>query len=214
MSGSIYSSHMPWKVVEVLAEVFTAIGTVLVAVVAIWGDFLRYKLAGPQLELSLNDPRGDLTPRTNQTHAYFFHLKIRNRRLWSPAKDVRVLLERIARRRPDGSFFVEPLVYALPMTWTPSEMGEVQRTVAETEMCDLGSLDENSDRFILSAFIRPSNFKGWVLRNDAIHIRIVASGQNATSSKPLSLEIAWDGVWPADDEEIQKHLVIKEIAAL
>jgi hypothetical protein len=48
---------MCWKAVEVIAEVFAAIGTVLVAVLAIWGDFFRYKLAGPQLKLSLTDPR-------------------------------------------------------------------------------------------------------------------------------------------------------------
>ena len=36
---------MCWKVIEVIAAVFTAIGTVSVGVLAIWGDFFRYKLA-------------------------------------------------------------------------------------------------------------------------------------------------------------------------
>jgi hypothetical protein len=203
-----------WKTVEVVAGVFTAVGTVAVAVLAIWGDFFRYKFAGPQLGLSLNDSRGDLTPRANQTQAYFFHLKIRNRRLWSPAKDVRVLLERIARRGPDGSFFAEALVYPLPLAWTPSELGDFQRTITDTETCDLGFLDQNADRFRLSTLIIPNKLQGWVRAGEAIHIRIVASGQNATSSKPLFLEIAWDGVWTTDRDEMQKHLVVKEITAL
>src|SRR5580698_2738605 len=101
------------RIVEVVAAVFTAIGTVSVAVFAIWGNFFRLKLAGPQLGLTLNNPRGDLTPRANQTLAYFFHLKAQNRRLWSAAFSVRVQLVRIARRRPDGSFLIEPLVYPL-----------------------------------------------------------------------------------------------------
>jgi hypothetical protein len=205
---------MCWKVIEVIAEAFTAIGTVSVAVLAIWGDFFRYKFAGAQLELSLNDPRGDLTPRTNGTQSYFFHLKIRNRRLWSPARDVRVLLERIARRRPDGSFLTASLVYPLPLVWTPMEVGDFQRTIADIETCDLGFLDQNADRFRLSTLVTPNNFQGYVRANDAIHVRIVAAGQNATLSKPLFLEIAWDGVWTADREEIQRHLVIKEIPAL
>jgi len=205
---------MCWRAVEVIAGVFTAIGTVLVAVLAIWGDFFRYKLAGPQLELSLNDASGDLTPRTNGAQTYFFHLKVRNRRLWSPAKDVRVLLERIARRGPDGSFFAEPLVYPLPLAWTPSELGDFQRTIADTETCDLGFLDQKPEAFRLSVIIAPGNFKGYVLADSAIHVRIVASGQNATSSKPLFLEIAWDGHWIADREEMRKHLVVKEIDAL
>jgi len=184
------------------------------AVLAIWGDLIRYKLVGPQLELSLNDPRGHLIPRSNGRHAYFFHLKVQNRRLWSPARDVRVRLESIARRRPDGSFFVEPLVYAIPLAWTPMELNDVQRTIAGTEICDLGFLDENADRFRLSVLITPNDFKGYVLADEAIHVRIVASGQNATLSKPLFLEIAWDGEWTSDKHDIQKHLVVKEIAAL
>lgn len=205
---------MFWKVIEVIALVLTAIGTVSVAVLAIWGDFFRYKFAGPQLELSLNNSRGDLTARANARQAYFFHLRIRNRRAWSPARDVRVLLERIARRRPDGSFLTEPLVYPLPFVWTPMELGDFQRTVADVDTCDLGFLNQDADRFTLATLITPNNFHGYVRANDAVRVRVVASGQNVTSSKPLFLEIAWDGIWTADRDEIQKHFVIKEIAAL
>ena len=206
---------MCWKVVEVIASVFAAIGTVAVAVLAIWGDFFKYRFAGPQLELSLNNPRGDFTARTNQahtvqTHAYFFHLKIRNRRLWSPAKDVRVLLQRIARRRPDLSFITEPLVYPLPFAWTPSELGDFVRTIFDSETCDLGFLDQNGKPFALSTRFAPNNVQSYVAAGSAIRVEIVASGQNATS-KPLFLEIAWDGIWTDDRDDMQKHLVVKEI---
>src|SRR5580692_9696195 len=49
---TITGKVMCWKIVEVIAGVFTAIGTISVAIFAIWGDFFRYKLAGPQLSLS------------------------------------------------------------------------------------------------------------------------------------------------------------------
>jgi hypothetical protein len=205
---------MSWKIVEAITGVFTAIGTVLVAILAIWGDYFRYKFAGPQIELSLNDPRGDLTLRSNQTHTYFFHLKVHNRRQWSPAKDVRVLLDRIAKRAPDGSFVLEPLVYPLPLAWTPGEIKDFQRTVADTETCDLGFLDEKADNFRLSTLITPNNFKGYVRAGAALRARIVASGRDATSSKPLFLEIAWDGRWTVDRDEMKKHLVVKEVKAL
>jgi hypothetical protein len=202
------------KIIEVIAAALTAIGTVAVAVLAIWGNFFRYKFAGPQLELTLNNPRGDQTPRANQTLAYFFHLRVRNRRLWSPAKDVRVQLVRIARRRPDASFLVEPLVYPLPFIWTPMELREFERTITDTETCDLGFLDQNADRFMLSTFIIPNTLKGFVLSGEAIRVHIVASGQDGSSSAPLFLEIAWDGVWSADRDEMQRHLVVKPIAAV
>lgn len=200
-------------VIEVVSVVLTAFGTVAVAVLAIWGEFFRYKLAGPQLVLSLHDSRGDLTARTDGTQAYFFHLKVRNRRLWSPARDVRVLLERIARRRPDGTFLTEHLVYPLPLIWTPMEMGDFLRTVGDVETCDLGFLDQTSDRFRLSTFLMPHNLHGYVARGGAIRIGVVATGQNVTSSTPLLLEIAWDGVWVADRQQMLQHLVVKEIAS-
>jgi len=202
------------RVVEVIAGMLTALGTIAVAVLAIWGDFFRYKLAGPQLSLALHDARGDPTHRTNGTLAFFFHLKVRNRRLWSPAKDVRVLLERIARRRPDGSFLAEHLVYPLTLIWTPMEVGDFQRTVGGIETCDLGFLDQGSDRFRISALIVPNNVHASVRANEAIRVQIAATGQNVTSSKPLFLEIAWDGNWTANREEMQQHLVIKEVATL
>ena len=202
------------RIIEVIAAVFTAIGTISVAILAIWGNFFRYKFAGPQLELSLNNPHGDQTRRANQTLTYIFHLKVRNRRQWSPAKGVRTQLERIARRRPDGSFLAEPLVYPLPFSWTPMELREFERTVTETETCDYGFLDQSADRFMLSTFIKPNNFQGYVRHDEAIRVHIVALGQDGSSSKPLFLEVAWDGVWTADKEALQKHLVVKAIAAL
>jgi hypothetical protein len=205
---------MCWKIIEIIAAVFTAIGTVSVAVLAIWGDFFRYKFARPKLELWLNNPRGDLTSRANKTLAYFFHLKVRNRRQWSPARSVRVQLKRIARGRPDGSFLGEPLVYPLPFIWTPMELREFERTITNTETCDFGFLDQNADKFMLSTLLIPNNFQGYVRRDEAIRVHIVAFGQDGSSSKPLFLEIAWDGVWTADKDAQQKHLVIKPIASL
>lgn len=202
------------RVIEVSAVVVTAIGSLLVAIFAIWGDYWRYLLAGPQLSLSLNDPSGDLTARSNGMQAYFFHLKIKNRRLWSPARDVRVLIDRIARRRPDGSFLVDHLVYPLPLIWTPSEMGDFQRSVGGEETCDLGFLDQNSTRFQLHVLMMPNNVHAYVEADDAIRLSVVATGQNVTSSRPLFLEVAWDGDWTANKAQMRTHLVVKEIAKM
>jgi hypothetical protein len=199
--------------IEAVATVGAAIGTVVVAILAIWGDFFRFKWAGPKLLLSLDDPRGNLFPRANGMRAYFFHLKVKNRRLWSPAKDVRVLVERAARRKPDGSFGLVPLVYPLPLAWTPRELGDFLRTVFDTEICDVGFLDQNSDRFVLATLFTASNFQNFVVANDAIRLRILALGQNAMS-KPLFLEITWYGNWTADRDAMQNHLVVKPIEEL
>ncbi|MGB8592316.1 MAG: hypothetical protein WA755_05525 [Candidatus Acidiferrales bacterium] len=183
------------------------------AIFAIWGDYYRSKWAGPQLTLLLKNPCGDLFPRGDGKRAYYFHLKIKNKRDWSPAKDVRVLIERAARPRPDGSFVLEPLAYPLPLAWTPSELKDFQRTVFDSETCDVGFLTEGTDRFKLSTIFTASNFRDYVTANDALRLRVVASGRNA-ASKPLFLEIRWNGNWSADKDEMRNYLVVKEIETL
>jgi hypothetical protein len=204
---------MHWHAIEAIAAVGAAVGSIFVAVFAIWGDYYRRKWAAPQLSLSLNNSRGDLFPWANGKRAYYFHVKVKNRRVWSPARDVRVLIERAARRRPDETFVLEPLVYPLPLAWTPRELGDFQRTVFDTEICDVGFIVEDADKFRLSTLITPSNFQDFVTAGDALRVQIVASGQN-TLSKPLFLEIRWDGKWVADKDELQKHLVVKPIEGL
>jgi hypothetical protein len=203
---------MHWHAIEAIATVFAAIGSIAVAIGAIWGDYFRFKWAGPKLALTLDNPRGHFFPRDG-TATLFFHLKIKNRRLWSPARDVRVLVERAARPKADGTFVLEPLVYPLPLAWTPSELGDFLRTVFDTETCDLGFINKNTIGFMLSMIVTPSNFQPYVAPNEALRLQVVASGQNAVS-KPLFLEIRWDGRWDADKDEMEKHLVVKSIDRL
>jgi hypothetical protein len=44
-------------------QIFVALGTIAVAVLAIWGDWIRDKLAGPKLRLALLDAEGTVTHR-------------------------------------------------------------------------------------------------------------------------------------------------------
>jgi len=144
---------------------FTAIGTVAVAVVAIWGDWIRARLAGPQIALALRDERGDLNRRNDGVKEIYYHLFIANRRLWSPAEAVRVLVVGLAKRRPDGSYLAEPLVAPLQLTWAFPTFHELFPTIADSDTCDFGAIDEHSGRFRLSTYITPNNFR----RNYHLH---------------------------------------------
>jgi len=197
-----------------MAEWLTAIGTIAVAVMAIWGDWIRTHIAGPKLQLSLRAD-GFRTPRTDGVkswNAIFFHLLVSNGRTWSPAEAVRVMVVGIARRRPDGSYIAEPLIAHFQLTWAFPEFHELFPTIAErSETCDLGFLDgPAAQQFRLSTYIKPSTFPGYVARSDAVRVTLVASAHNG-QSRPLIVEISWDGTWSEDLQEMEKHLVVKEI---
>jgi hypothetical protein len=118
---------------------FTAIGTVAVAIVAIWGGWIRTRLAGPQTALALRDGRGDLTRRNDGTREIYYHVLVSNRRQWSPAEAVRVLVVGLAKRRPDGSYLAEPLVAPLQLTWAFPTFHELFPTIADSDTCDFGA---------------------------------------------------------------------------
>ena len=200
--------------IATLAAWFTAIGTLAVAVAAIWGDWIRACIAGPRLTLSLRE-RGHLTPRTDGGHAIFYHVAVGNDRSWSPAKAVRLLVVGIAKRRPDGSYLAEPLIAPFQLTWAFPEFHELFPTVADPhhpEICDLGYLDERARQFKLSTYIQASTFPGWIASGEAMRVTLVASAHNG-QSEPLVVEISWDGVWPENLDEMQKHLVVNEAAS-
>jgi hypothetical protein len=73
-------------------------------------------------------------------------------------------------------------------------------------------IDERSGRFRLSTYITPNNFRGSIAGGEAKRVTLVASAHNGRS-EPLVVEVSWDGTWSAELDEMQRHLVIKEISA-
>jgi hypothetical protein len=202
---------MHGAILENSAAVFTAIGTVAVAVLAIWGDWFRARLAGPRIRLALRDARGDLTVRANGKKTIYYHVIVTNQRTWSPAKAVRILVAGVSKRRPDGTYFPDPVIAPLQLTWAFPEFHDLFPTIATYDTCDFGCLDENSGRFTLSTYLTPNNFRGYVARGEAMRVDVIAAAHNVQSIKPLLLEVSWDGLWSADLDEMQRHLVIKEV---
>lgn len=199
--------------IEKAASVFTALGTVAVAIIAVWGDWIKSKIASPILELALVN-RSDQTTTTAGLQRIYHHILVRNKRRWSPAKNVRVMIRQVSKKGPDGSFFAEHLVLPLQLTWAFPATHELLPTIGPEDKCDLGSLEQaapgQSGLFKLSTYIWPNNFHGVVQANETLRVELIAFSQES-ESKPLFVEISWDGKWSSDREEMQRHLVVKEV---
>jgi len=204
--------------VERAASVFTAIGTVAVAIAAIWGDWIRSKIASPRLELSLVS-RSDQTKTGAGLLRIYHHIHVRNTRQWSPAKNVRIVVQSLMRKGADGTFFPEYLILPLQLCWVFPNSHELLPTIGPEDRCDLGWLEQTPppsagpktiEQFKLSTYITPNNFRGFVRANESIRVIVIALSENA-ESKPLLVEISWDGVWSPDREEMERHLVVKQV---
>ena len=207
---------MPCDIINTLASIFTAIGTVAVAVLAIWGDVIKDKLFGPRLTLSLLHASGNITHRNNGGRVYYYHLKVTNGRRRAPARGVQVVVRGLSKRTPSGAFVQHSLVYPLRLDWTPREPGEVERTVVHDETCDLGFLDEHgaNPAFRLAILLMPNDFQGNVARDECVRFEVVATGHNVFSLRPKVFEVSWDGRWTENQEQMKLHLVIREVTSL
>src|SRR3989338_2692342 len=188
-----------------------AIGTGAVAILAVWGEKMRNMVAGPRLEFELYNARGDLNTRQGGGSTIYYHVKIKNRRTWAPAKRVRILCTAIQKKAPDGSFEQKPLIIPVQLTWPFPTFHELLPNVANEKICDLGFLDEGSKKFSLPLYVTPNNFQGFISANEAMRVGLIASADNFTSKSPYVIEISWDGKWSTNLNEMQKHLIIKEV---
>jgi len=127
------------------AEAATAIGTIGAVIVALFGGWLRAHLAASRLEIRLGrgDKKGFRVPvlmsldgKQIDTVGRWYHLCVENKRRWSPAKDVRLLLLKL--EFPDGTIVLltrlcqgqQATVLQLPSAPRTAEEAEEQKRVA------------------------------------------------------------------------------------
>lgn len=106
----------------------------------------------------------------------------------------------------------DKIVYPLPLVWTPSEMKQSSRDVFGTSTCDFGFMDLMGPAFQIATQYRPQNFEGSVGAGESVRFEIIAAGENVYFTKPLVLQVSWDGNWV--DQPIEEHLVIEQVASL
>lgn len=201
--------------IDTIASVFTAIGTVALSLLVVYGDGIKDYVKGPRLAVSFLDPKGDLTQYSGSgPKAYFYHLKVKNKPGRNAAQGTRVVIRAISKRTPGGTFVQIPVVYPLQLAWTPSEFGEFERIVLDESTCDFGNVKEVELVFRPVTVVVPNNFKGVVASGECLRYEVVATGTNVLSPQPTVLEVSWNGQWTTNQEEMTRNLVIREVKDL
>lgn len=207
------NSPLEQNVVEILSQVFTAIGTVAVAVAAIWGGWLRARLAPAKVSIEAHNLRGKVTNFTGGKRAVFYHLKVVNHRSWAPARNCRVVLREVTKRSPGGDFLAIPYSVPMPFVWAPAELTPPTVSIVKEQVVDFGFLAEGDYHFMPRLYAWPNDFQGFVAKDEAVRYYLEVVSDDFVSSQPFVVEVAWDGVWSDNLDVLSSHLVVKEAKA-
>jgi hypothetical protein len=192
-----------------LARFLQVAATVVVAVLAIWGERWRYKFSPPKLILNLRRRETRVELVNGVKHRYV-HIEVTNRNEWFPAKNVVVFLTKIERLNHDGLWKTSYDTGPIPMKWQFSSYGVARRDIGPMKYCDLGCLIQNQG-FKIEVEFAPAEFKQVLPANDRVRIHLIAEADNATSSL-LVVEVNWDGQWSDIDAASMKHLAVSPVS--
>lgn len=192
-----------------ISQWFVAGGTILLAIVAVFGGWLKQKVWQPRLALSLVNPAGEHSLSSKGVKLRYYHLSVRNNRRYCPAHNVRVLVTRFSRPDADGHFRKSEFTGAVQLAWQFAQTVPQFPTIGPEMICDLGFIRSN-DCFRLVTITHPLKLDPSVKATETVRLTLKAVCDE-TESKPLGLEISWNGSWSEDTEQMRRNLVIKEI---
>lgn len=202
---------------SIIFQGLTAVGTITVTIMAIWGDWVRSHLVPPKLTIRAHNLRGNVTvfssshPDLNNKRVIYYHLKVVNSRPWSPAKNCRVLLRAIWRRAPNQQFVTLPMVVPSQFVWAPAQLTPPSIALSNEHIFDFGMIIEGFDHFAPVLYAYGNDFAGRVQKGQAIRyaLEIVADGFIAPNYHVF--EVAWDGNWSDNLDDMEHSLTIREI---
>lgn len=199
---------------NLVIQSFIAIGTIAVAILAIWGNLFKSHFTPPKLKIVVQNLRGELTQLIGpnfQSRVVYYHLKVVNGRTWSTAKNCKVLLTEVHLKLPNGQFQKNSLNSFPSFRWTPAELTGLTLDISHEQIFDFGRVLEGGNRFEPTLSIYPNNFNGFVTTNTVIRytLKIVAEGYE--SQNPQIFEVAWNGNWSDNMDIMTQNLTIQEI---
>jgi len=218
---NVLSSGGTGWVLGLVFDGLVALGTIGLAIVAVFQDRIRDRLARPRVRIKphpgkhclkcpLRNLAGDEIP------AYWFGLAVTNEKPSRPARECTVLLEDMYRWNQTNHRWERnqpPIPY--PYIWAPGHLMRSSVTIRRTEVFDFGKIIKQptsaEPEFMPELLYRANSYDPalrqgqtglYVLRVEAEHL---AQGLRQV------WQVSWDGIWNDDENEMGKHVEMIEI---
>lgn len=196
-----------------IVQFLIAAGTIGAVLAALYGNWFRAKFFPPKLSVRIANSDGDKTitrfdrgGEIEECDTRWYHLRVENDQRWSPATQVSVNIIKIELIDAAGLPFTS-WTGEVPLKWRHQQIRQLNPTVGPGLDCDLFYVAKG--RWLeLQPMIAPFNMKHLHQGPCRMFVTVRASSVE-TDSDLLRIEIAWDGAWSEDREEMRAHLVFK-----
>jgi hypothetical protein len=203
-------------------KALAALATFLAVFVALFGSWLRYVIAPPQLTIAIADTRGYTTElaalkevRTDnkvskeqyETKGLWYHVRVENRTRWNPVTELHIFL--LSIETPDAAGDFRPVwIGHAALGWRHNANPQGKKIGYAAE-CDLCHVLKEPLQLWLSPII-PADIPLFYSRECRIRLTLQARGMEADSNL-LRVEISWNGKWSDDQVEMMRHLVVRAV---
>ena len=195
-----------WKIA---IEMVAAVAVLILAVLAIWGDWVRSILAAPKLKVSLRSEEGVPTSSQDGSPVRYYHLVVSNSRRWAPARNAIPYIRMVERPGPDGQW--RPAMFTGPVTlwWQFGKHTPGLPMIGQERICDLARIVQGKN-FELVPMFRPNSLDATLEPSMKMRVHVFVNADSGESPDTV-IEIAWDGNWVDGAQEMRRHLVLKEV---
>lgn len=212
----------PYEFINIAVNTLVAIGTIAVAILTIWGDWIKSRLFHPQLklicieneELSKYD-YGDNSE--NGEKIFFYHLKVVNTG-GANATNCRVLLRELHEKEQE---VFKKFTLSVPptFTWAPlkntQNITTVFRKQSETlAFCRVPVRDDKNERKLRIVLDSQQHFQGLldIGKTYRLGLEIFCDNWVQSPSHLQFFEVSWNGKWDNDPKVLfGKHLIVKDV---
>ncbi len=194
---------------HIILEILTAMGPIILGIVAIWNRQVRSFFVRPRLLIELHNVEGDPTSIAGHDYVYY-HLKVTNKRPWLPITKCRVLLKGCAKLNSDGSFTKLPMPVPFQFCWAPLDKFRLV-TITKEKVFDFFRLSITRHLAKPLLYETPNNFKGYLNDGETIRYELEVTSGNSYGNRTQMFEVQWVGAWTKNPEEAKRLLRIREV---
>jgi hypothetical protein len=142
-------------IVNRLDGYLAALGSIAVAIVAIFGDQLKRRPKVILKDHSLKGGNRNAFP--DGSPVAFFHLAVKNTNN-VPVRNCRVVLVGISRKSTTGQFVPSQVAVPWQCTWSPSETSPILQSFIGNKILDFGFLTYRDKLFSPALYVYPNTF--------------------------------------------------------